>query len=53
MVLKKVIWVKCPQCGRSVKWSKRNFYRPFCGRICKIIDFGEWIGEESSNTQDN
>ena len=37
--------VPCPTCGRSVEWSDRSPYRPFCSERCRLIDLGEWIEE--------
>nr|WP_241693475.1 DNA gyrase inhibitor YacG [Endozoicomonas acroporae] len=38
--------VKCPQCGKAVKWIPESKYRPFCSERCKLIDFGAWAKEE-------
>jgi uncharacterized protein len=37
--------VKCPRCGKLVDWEG-NQWRPFCSERCKIIDLGDWAGEE-------
>jgi endogenous inhibitor of DNA gyrase (YacG/DUF329 family) len=37
--------VKCPTCGKSVAWSEKNPWRPFCSERCKLIDLGEWANE--------
>ena len=37
--------VKCPECGKEVKWEK-NKWRPFCSERCKILDLGAWASEE-------
>lgn len=37
--------VKCPQCGKPVKWLPDNPYRPFCSQRCKQIDLGAWASE--------
>jgi endogenous inhibitor of DNA gyrase (YacG/DUF329 family) len=38
--------VLCPSCGKRVKWSARNEFRPFCSERCKLIDLGTWAAEE-------
>lgn len=38
--------VKCPQCGKPVKWITESKYRPFCSERCKLIDFGAWAKED-------
>jgi len=38
--------VLCPTCGKRVKWSPKNEFRPFCSDRCKIIDLGAWASEE-------
>lgn len=38
--------VLCPTCGKRVKWSARNEYRPFCSERCKLIDLGAWASEQ-------
>lgn len=38
--------VRCPTCGRPVKWSADSPFRPFCSERCKLIDLGEWIEEK-------
>ena len=37
--------VKCPTCGKSVEWSDKFPYRPFCSDRCKLIDLGEWASD--------
>ncbi len=37
--------VKCPTCGKPVRWEKRSRHRPFCSERCKLIDLGEWASE--------
>ncbi|MER3446008.1 MAG: DNA gyrase inhibitor YacG [Candidatus Dadabacteria bacterium] len=37
--------VKCPRCGKLVKWEG-NKWKPFCSERCKLIDLGAWVGEE-------
>jgi uncharacterized protein len=38
--------VKCPTCGKSVKWTPGNEFRPFCSERCKLIDLGAWASEQ-------
>ncbi|RUO33494.1 DNA gyrase inhibitor YacG [Aliidiomarina sanyensis] len=38
--------VLCPTCQTSVSWTPSSTYRPFCSERCKLIDLGEWAGEE-------
>jgi len=37
--------VNCPNCGKEVRWTKDNRYRPFCCERCRLIDLGEWAAE--------
>lgn len=37
--------VPCPTCGKAVKWSKAELYRPFCSKRCHLIDLGDWVTE--------
>jgi len=37
--------VKCPQCGKKVKYEGNEF-RPFCSERCKLLDFGAWADEQ-------
>jgi len=37
--------VACPTCGRSVEWSEKSRWRPFCSERCRLIDLGEWLEE--------
>ena len=39
--------VKCPTCGKSVEWSDKFPYRPFCSERCKLIDLGEWASDSN------
>lgn len=34
--------VRCPTCGREVKWDEGEKFRPFCSERCKMIDLGAW-----------
>ena len=38
--------VPCPTCGKPVPWSEASPWRPFCSERCRLIDLGEWLGEE-------
>lgn len=49
--------VACPQCGRTIVWSRENSFRPFCSERCKLIDLGAWASERyriaaESNVED-
>ena len=37
--------VKCPTCGKAVKWEAASKWRPFCSERCRLIDLGEWASE--------
>ncbi len=37
--------VKCPTCGRVGAWFDGPS-GPFCSRRCKLVDLGQWFGEE-------
>ena len=37
--------VKCPTCGKPVKWESTSKWRPFCSERCRLIDLGEWANE--------
>ncbi len=37
--------VKCPTCGRAVKWDEQQKFRPFCSERCKMIDLGAWASD--------
>jgi endogenous inhibitor of DNA gyrase (YacG/DUF329 family) len=39
--------VKCPTCGKQVKWEADNPYKPFCCERCKLIDLGAWADENN------
>jgi len=36
----------CPVCKREIRGQSRDEfpYYPFCGRRCKVIDLGRWLG---------
>ncbi len=38
--------VDCPTCGNTVEWTPESRWRPFCSERCRLIDLGEWFGEE-------
>jgi uncharacterized protein len=38
--------VKCPSCGKPVRWVPENRFRPFCSERCKQIDLGAWANEK-------
>jgi len=38
--------VKCPACGKEVRWTPENRFRPFCSARCRQIDLGAWAAEK-------
>jgi uncharacterized protein len=38
--------VKCPTCGKDVRWTPENRFRPFCSERCKQMDLGAWANEK-------
>ncbi|WP_118182253.1 DNA gyrase inhibitor YacG [Paraburkholderia phosphatilytica] len=38
--------VKCPTCGKNVRWTAEARFRPFCSERCKQIDLGAWAAEK-------
>lgn len=38
--------VKCPTCGKDVRWTPESRFRPFCSKRCKQIDLGAWAAEK-------
>ncbi len=46
--MSEVTKVKCPVCQKTVIWSEKSLFRPFCSKQCQMIDFGEWADEENS-----
>ncbi|KIX44660.1 pilus assembly protein [Burkholderia pseudomallei] len=38
--------VKCPSCGKEVRWMPENRFRPFCSARCKQLDLGAWAAEK-------
>ncbi len=37
--------VKCPTCGRDVRWNDESKFRPFCSERCRLIDLGAWASD--------
>ena len=42
---KHCIITNCPTCKKTIEYSRRNEFRPFCSERCKVIDLGEWADE--------
>ncbi|MBN1140615.1 MAG: DNA gyrase inhibitor YacG [Deltaproteobacteria bacterium] len=42
---RKKIIIACPICGKTVDWGQSPD-RPFCSPRCRLIDLGNWSGEE-------
>ncbi len=38
--------INCPTCGKSIEYSPKNPWRPFCCERCKLIDLGAWASDE-------
>jgi len=38
----------CPTCKKTIEYSTKNKFRPFCSERCKLIDLGEWANETNS-----
>jgi endogenous inhibitor of DNA gyrase (YacG/DUF329 family) len=36
--------VTCPTCRTRTAWHG-NVHRPFCSRVCRLIDLGVWLDE--------
>ena len=45
--------VQCPRCRKAVAWRESELFRPFCSRLCQLIDFGEWASERHSIPADS
>ena len=45
--------VPCPTCRRSVEWTERSPWRPFCSERCKLIDLGAWAAEQHAIPSDD
>ena len=45
-----MIRVRCPICERWMEGQSTAEWPefPFCGRRCKVIDLGRWLGEKYS-----
>lgn len=43
--MKKPKQVKCPTCEKEGEWFA-GLFGPFCSRRCKLVDLGNWFGEE-------
>lgn len=43
-----IVFVPCPTCHKSVEWSEKSLFRPFCSKRCQLIDLGEWANESHS-----
>ncbi|MFL0810599.1 MAG: DNA gyrase inhibitor YacG [Agarilytica sp.] len=41
----KTLSVACPTCKKEVLMTEESKFRPFCGKRCRDIDFGEWANE--------
>jgi len=49
MDMSQLMIIKCPICGKAVKFYKDKKFPPsfpFCSRRCKLVDLGNWLGEE-------
>jgi endogenous inhibitor of DNA gyrase (YacG/DUF329 family) len=44
--MSEIMYVNCPNCGKSVAWNETSPFRPFCSKRCQLIDLGEWAAEE-------
>ncbi len=42
---KRLIRLKCPQCGTPIEWNDNFPFRPFCSERCKNHDLGAWAEE--------
>jgi endogenous inhibitor of DNA gyrase (YacG/DUF329 family) len=38
--------VNCPTCQKSVEYSPKSSFRPFCSKRCQLIDLGQWADEK-------
>ena len=41
-IANEITTVPCPICHKSVEWSEKSPFRPFCSKRCQLIDLGEW-----------
>lgn len=46
MAGKSIPKISCPICNKPDTWTSENKFRPFCSERCKLIDLGEWAGED-------
>jgi uncharacterized protein len=37
--------VKCPTCKKEGPWFEGK-HGPFCSHRCRLVDLGQWFGEE-------
>ena len=37
--------VRCPNCGKTVRWIESERWKPFCSERCRLVDLGEWVSE--------
>ena len=44
--MNKELIVSCPNCKKSVAWNQNFPFKPFCSERCRLIDLGEWAGEQ-------
>ncbi len=44
--MKKNYPIACPHCKKTIVWSEKFPFRPFCSERCKLIDLGEWADEQ-------
>ena len=44
--MSEIMYVNCPNSGKSVVWNETSPFRPFCSKRCQLIDLGEWAAEE-------
>lgn len=53
VIVKSKIKVSCPECKKKFEYYSSDS-RPFCSKMCKMIDLGHWF-DESYNIkgQDN
>lgn len=40
--------INCRRCGKLIRYEKLAAapYFPFCSERCKLLDLGQWFGEE-------
>ena len=39
-------WVHCPQCKKKILYDLKNEFRPFCSKLCKLEDLGNWAEDK-------